>query len=201
MKNIDIRVKKTTESLVLALLSLVEEKNINLISINEIVKKANLNRGTFYLHYENKEDFINSVLDNVLNDLILRVKKVQKIYNIKYREFNDTKPKATFYEIFNFVEENFTFFKVMLSDNGPTQFRDKLKTAIVNRIYGELSSIVNINKEKMICENIIFEYMGFSCLGLITFWINNDKPYSKEIMADELNKITILGPIKCLGIG
>lgn len=200
MKNIDIRIKKTTESLVLALLSLVEEKNINLISINEIVKRANLNRGTFYLHYENKEDFINKVLDEVLNNLIARVKKVQKIYNIKYREFNEVKPKATFYEIFNFVEENFVFFKVMLSDNGPSQFRDKFKDAIVKRIYGELSSIVNINKEKMICENIIFEYMGFSCLGLITFWINNDKPYSKEIMADELNKITILGPIKCLGI-
>lgn len=88
----------------------------------------------------------------------------------------------------------------MLSDNGQSQFRDKFKATTVKRIYGELIHIVNINKEKMICENIIFKYMGFSCLGLITFWIHNDKPCSKEIMADELNKITILGPIKCLSV-
>lgn len=52
----------------------------------------------------------------------------------------------------------------------------------------------------MICKNIIFKYIEFSCFKLITFGINTDKFYSKEIMADELNTITILQPIKFLAI-
>ena len=37
-----------------ALLTLLEKKDIEFISITELTKKAGVNRTTFYLHYENK---------------------------------------------------------------------------------------------------------------------------------------------------
>ena len=42
-----------------ALISLLEEKSFEYITVSEICKKANVNRSTFYLHYENTIDLLN----------------------------------------------------------------------------------------------------------------------------------------------
>ena len=42
-----------------ALVSLLEEKSFEYITVSEICKKANVNRSTFYLHYENLGDLLN----------------------------------------------------------------------------------------------------------------------------------------------
>ena len=42
-----------------ALISLLEEKSFEYITVSEICKKANVNRSTFYLHYENTVDLLN----------------------------------------------------------------------------------------------------------------------------------------------
>ena len=47
-EKIDIRVKKTKRSLINAFIELVNKKNINLISVNEIVKVAELNRNILF---------------------------------------------------------------------------------------------------------------------------------------------------------
>ena len=41
-----------------ALISLLEEKSFEYITVSEICKKANVNRSTFYLHYENTVDLL-----------------------------------------------------------------------------------------------------------------------------------------------
>ncbi len=55
MNRNDLRVVKTKQALHNALLTLLSEKPLENISIAEICREANVNRGTFYLHYEQKE--------------------------------------------------------------------------------------------------------------------------------------------------
>lgn len=48
-----------------ALLSLLEKKDIDFISITEITKKAGVNRSTFYLHYDNIYELLEETLENL----------------------------------------------------------------------------------------------------------------------------------------
>jgi AcrR family transcriptional regulator len=50
MPKVDRRILKTQESLKKAFIELMSEKNFDDITIQEIVDKANVNRGTLYLH-------------------------------------------------------------------------------------------------------------------------------------------------------
>lgn len=52
-----------------ALLSLMIEKPFDKISITDIVKKADINRGTFYAHYSNTADVLKSISYSVVEDL------------------------------------------------------------------------------------------------------------------------------------
>ena len=74
MKNkTDVRVLKTKEKLNKALRSLLTEKGISDITVNEICDRAGIRRATFYKHYSDKIAFMSGVasdliysLDNVL---------------------------------------------------------------------------------------------------------------------------------------
>lgn len=53
-----------------ALISLLEEKSFEYITVSEICKKANVNRSTFYLHYENTVDLLNETARFLLDDFV-----------------------------------------------------------------------------------------------------------------------------------
>ena len=63
MKNI------TKDRLILALINLTQDKSLDDITISELTKTAKINRGTFYLSYEDFNDFIISLENNILDDL------------------------------------------------------------------------------------------------------------------------------------
>ena len=53
-----------------ALISLLEDKSFEYITVSEICKKANVNRSTFYLHYENTVDLLDETARFLLDDFI-----------------------------------------------------------------------------------------------------------------------------------
>ena len=51
-----------------SLISLLEEKAFEYITVSEICKRAGVNRSTFYLHYENTADLLNETVRFLLDD-------------------------------------------------------------------------------------------------------------------------------------
>ena len=51
-----------------ALLSLLERKSFEYITVREICEEAEVNRSTFYLHYENTCDLLEEATKYVMND-------------------------------------------------------------------------------------------------------------------------------------
>ena len=64
---IDRRVRKTKALLLKGLTQLMEEKDVNHISVRELTDLVDLNRGTFYLHYRDIFDMVNQVRMNCFN--------------------------------------------------------------------------------------------------------------------------------------
>ena len=48
-----------------ALLALLEEKDLEYITVKEICRQAGVNRSTFYLHYETVADLVNETLEMI----------------------------------------------------------------------------------------------------------------------------------------
>ncbi|MDO4174105.1 MAG: TetR/AcrR family transcriptional regulator [Eubacteriales bacterium] len=74
-----MRRKSTTSSMmksyiVDALLILMEEKDFQSITIDELVKKAGVNRSTYYRHFSGKEDIIFYFLDCVMREYLEKIR-------------------------------------------------------------------------------------------------------------------------------
>ena len=46
-----------------AFFALAEEKDIRTITVTDLIRRADVNRGTFYAHYDDMQDFLTSVME------------------------------------------------------------------------------------------------------------------------------------------
>lgn len=68
MTKVDRRVQKTQTAIKSAILELMAEKDFEDITIRDIADKANVNRGTIYLHYVNKYDLLDKIIEEHINN-------------------------------------------------------------------------------------------------------------------------------------
>lgn len=65
----DRRVRKTKNAIKQAFIKLLAEKELERITIQDITTLADINRGTFYLHYEDKYLLLSDLEDEILAGL------------------------------------------------------------------------------------------------------------------------------------
>ena len=64
----DLRVVKTQENLRRALLTLLKSKPLETITVAELCRHANINRGTFYLHYKDVLEVFKKYFEVIVED-------------------------------------------------------------------------------------------------------------------------------------
>ncbi len=68
-EKIDIRITKTLRSIREAFLTLIMIKPVNKITVTELAQKAEISKGTFYLHYLDIYDLYNELVKEVANKI------------------------------------------------------------------------------------------------------------------------------------
>ena len=153
-----------------ALLILLEKKEYEFITVKEICEKAGVNRSTFYLHYETKDDLLIETIEMINrrfqaafdNEVIEPSKKdkdelflISDKYLIPY---------------LNFIKENKKIYKLI--HDKPYIFK---KQQTFQKIYDELFSVIldkyGVSKEE---KEYIFVFFSFGLVAIIQKWIEND---------------------------
>ena len=95
------RRKESQEIIERIFVELIQEKNLNEISVTDICKKANLNRSTFYANYLDVYDLADKIKERLEHD-------VTNLYlDEELNQYNSN----NFSKIFRLVKENPLFFK------------------------------------------------------------------------------------------
>lgn len=133
LNNSSVKTKKLIKSTFAQLLQ--EKRELSKITVTELVERANINRGTFYLHYDSiygvAEDFEEEILQTIiLNDKALDLSNIN----------------AYFESIIAYLKENEDTYKMLLASNDPLLFLEKLSTIINEKIYYSLISSSLIHK-------------------------------------------------------
>ncbi|WP_026885539.1 TetR/AcrR family transcriptional regulator [Clostridium beijerinckii] len=169
----DRRIQKSKQAIMDAFMILILEKDLESITIGEIAEKANVNRGTIYLHFTDKYDLRDKCLDYYLTQLTKACIQDHKVEQIT--------SKSSLIRIFEHIEVNYEFYFSMLSTKESTVFRKRMKEifkeGLINRI--DLSE-QKANKE------ISVEFLISAGVGVLEWWIYNSKPYPAPIIVEQL---------------
>lgn len=179
---IDKRIVKSKKAMKEALLALMQENDFKEISISDIVRLADLNRGTFYKHYQFKEDLLSEIIDEVITDLVDSFRDPYK--NKEVLEVDKLTTSAI--KIFDHVSKYSNFYALIVQTNALVGFQQKfcnvLKDLTLNDITDSLPN-VKIDRE------LHASYQAYAILGLIIEWVNGGFKYSSSYMAEQLLQI------------
>ncbi|AYB44149.1 TetR/AcrR family transcriptional regulator [Paenibacillus lautus] len=177
MTKVDRRILKTQEALRKAVIELMAEKNFDDITIQDIADHANLNRGTIYLHYQDKYDLLNQIMEAHIHEL--------KEMDTWACEMDWADALVPYFEYF---EKNYVLFSTMLASKGaPSSFRARLLTSFMEGFKGEIDKESGKNAE--LHEDVMLQYAGTAYVGIIEWWITNGMPYSPQVMAKQVGTL------------
>lgn len=182
--SIDRRVRKTRRQLRECLISLLKEKKVQDITVRELTDMADLNRGTFYLHYKDVFDLLEKTeaeLQDEFNQLVLKHDAV----DLKQR------PAVIFNEIYSLVYENADLIEILLGENGDLNFVNRLKNLIREKCLKDWMEVFRTGNPAIF--DAFFSYIASGCVGLVQYWLQTGLKETPQQMAKLTEQIITQG--------
>lgn len=135
----DLRVLKTLTLIKNSFVELMDEKGFRNITVNNIADKAMISRSTFYLHYADKFELLNKVVDEAISSIVNLVEPEAHIFHgdLNYDGF-----RKNLNAIFHVVEKNSLLYRLILNDTEQMglcrKCEDVLKTRLEESFAGEI---------------------------------------------------------------
>ncbi|WP_138756448.1 TetR/AcrR family transcriptional regulator [Paenibacillus sinopodophylli] len=176
MGKADRRIKKTQDALKNAVLELMAEKSFDSITIQDLSDRANVSRGTIYLHYMDKYDLLDKLIETHINELGVRCKAVA--------DLDFVSGSIIWTEYF---EENHLFFSMMLASKGAPFFR----TRFLDFLHEEFKDEVDVTqgKNKGLNEDMVIRFVASAYVGVVEWWFVNERPITHQALAEQLGAL------------
>ncbi|MGM9925755.1 MAG: TetR/AcrR family transcriptional regulator [Bacillus sp. (in: firmicutes)] len=167
-----------------AFLELVIEKGMDSLTISDIARKANINRGTFYLHYLDKYDLLDQ----------LEIEFLHNIYMIfeKYGDDNvngpvELIPYEAILEVLKYALVNIKMISALMSTGSNQKFIDNLKKLISDIIVEKISPSENFSLQMAgLPHDYAQEILVSSIISIIQLWIKKGALETPEEIANML---------------
>lgn len=173
----DRRARKTEEQLIKGLTQLMKTKSIKEISVRELADLVDINRSTFYLHYKDIFDMVETIENNLAANLISTLEELNNNHitqNILQDFLNDT---------FETIYSNAELCSVLLSSNGDVNFQRKLRNIIQKKTFDIVNSTLHgkATEDKV---HLTTSFIISGILGITESWLQNISLGTPENMAD-----------------
>lgn len=172
MSKVDRRIAKSQVAIKNAVTELMSEKSFDDITIQNIADRADVNRGTIYLHYTDKYDLLDKMIEEHMDNLR---ELCQSASEMTFQEGN--------YVWYEYFESNYLFFSTMLASKGAPYFRNRFLDLVIQEFKVEVETTEGINQG--LNEEVILQFFGSAVVGAVEWWFKNGMPLPARVMAEQ----------------
>ena len=197
---LDRRIRKTRRVIRQCLTELLKTKRIQDITVREISEKADINRGTFYLHYRDIFD----LMEQIENELLEELEDVLNHFKASDLLSN---PALVFTRVFHLVKENSDMVSILIGQNGDINFVNRLKDIVREKCLKDWMELfrpgagggrqTSRSSQNTLLDDSAFEaYYSFTvtgCIGLGQYWLDSGLKETPEQLASLVEQIISKG--------
>ncbi len=187
-KKEDRRSQRTRRLLHRAVMSLMQEKRYDSITVQDIIDRADVGRSTFYAHYQDKEDLINSSLKEILDELGQHLDD----------KTPDTQRIVPTLALFKHVYEGQQHFEAMkgrgldlMLEKGQVYWHKNIKSQLQARFPQEETPALPLD--------LVASYLSGALSTFLKWWMANNFPYSPERIDEMFQHLVMPGVWAMLG--
>ena len=177
MENLDNRVRFTKMVLQQALLKILKEKNIDKVTIKELCQEANVNRGTFYLHYATPNDLLMEIEQQFIDDNMA-------CFTPYFHEGYKTSYLAG---LFAGILKNKDLCCIIMGKNGNPRFIERIQKMVRDSVVDAwCREFPTYRRDDL---DYVYDFIFAGSMRLILNWIDEDHDLTTTELANRLDRL------------
>lgn len=176
MSKVDRRIIKSQEAIKQAFIELMAEKNLDEITMQDISERANVGRRTIYLHYLDKYDLLDKLIEGHINELRILC---QSASDLSFTEGN-----LIWFEYFKRHE---AFFSTMLTSKGAPLFRSRFLEFVSEELESDVDVTQGVNQG--LSKELLLKFFGAAIVEIVEAWITNNLTEPTHVVAEQVGTL------------
>jgi AcrR family transcriptional regulator len=193
----DVRITRTRELLLDALISLMRTYDASAISVAQLTGTARVNRSTFYLHYRNMHDFLDTESHRIVDEFVDYVSPGHSDSEKASSDDGSPQHGSYFVRFFEYVGDHADLFVSMLGPHGYAEFQ---------RYFAEQGAVAyqrHLQESGMpatgaLCSPMVANYIASAHQGALRWWLLEGRQYTPLAMSKALSRLTVDGILASL---
>lgn len=196
-KTIDRRIVRTKLAIRDALVALIKEKGFDTLTVRDIVARADINRGTFYLHYKDKFDLLEQTETEILEG-------IQHIFLQANSLDSGNVAKSESLQQFliimlEYVKEHANLIHAILGLQGDYSFIARIRSMLEQNL--KEGALSGLNAENfLVPREYLIAYVFHAHLGVLQSWLAAGCKETPQEMARIFFQLSFDGPMRATGL-
>lgn len=161
-------------------MTLIVEKGYEAVTVQDILDRADVGRSTFYAHYRDRDELLLSSFEHLRT---LFEQQQQALFDSRR---TGREPELNFVlELFRHTGQHHKLYKAIAGRQSGEMIMKYLHSYLCTMLIGPLTGILKNGTSPPVPVEITTHHLVSSLLSLMTWWLDNNMPYSPERM-DEI---------------
>ena len=181
---VDRRIVNTKQQIRRALIELMSEKNESSISVRELAQRAGINRGTFYIHYNDIHDLVEQLAEEA----------TERLRAVCRRHPPAKTPKKSYpflTDLFETLKSDPELFTVLLGTTGSHAYSNRICVMLQQEFLDDLLSVFYSADAKQ--REVASGFIVSGCLQQALCWLENGTLETPEEMAYLVGRVIMHG--------
>ncbi|WP_128655600.1 TetR/AcrR family transcriptional regulator [Paenibacillus sp. 598K] len=180
MATLDRRVRKSQAAIKQAVIELMHEKHFDQVTIQDISDRADVSRRTIYLHYLDKYDLLDKLIEEQIGEM--RAVCEQADEDADYETMGEV--------WFEYFERHHLFFSAMLASKGSPFFRTRFLAFFLEELRRPRDGGPDKGRAAIdAAEEVDDQFLGAAIVGVVEWWFKHERPLSPSVMAQRLGAL------------
>lgn len=195
-KREDRRVRRSRRMLQEALRALILEKGYDRVTVQDVIDRADLGRATFYAHFRDKDDLLMGVLDEMRQSLQQHLTTFPGTQGARSGDgLGFTRA------LFDHAAGRRREYRAHVGSRSGGIILTSARKELTSLMRAHLDEAVARRRvEPVVPVEITTHYVVSALLSLLTWWLDNDLPYTAEQMAQMFERLTRPAVAAALGV-
>jgi len=179
----DRRSQRTYSLVNSAFTELLSEKSYDEILVQDILDRAGIGRTTFYAHYFDKEDVLDSITEQMLSMFTHQIARSTARQRVV--------PSLELFE--HIYHSQNQHFRALMRGHASEPLWEAMQTALCQAIEPALSTLCAERRSPPISLPVVSQYLAGAFLTLLKWWVAADMPYPPEQMENIFQQLALPG--------
>lgn len=194
------RVQQTKDNIIQALIHIGKKKPLTQITVSDITRTSKISRGTFYLHYLDRDDLIEQVEAEIINKFQTIIKRDIN-GTMDYDKLVKGEPYDFVINIVAIADKNREVLHLLFGANGDPTFYAKITDILKEAISKDLIRVKgNSNFSPEFPLDYALRLIVNTIMTVINTWLGSNDHLSQQAISKLIMRALYLSPYEILDI-